>query len=206
MQFDKKFLRYAFFLLAGGLFLYWIILDTERLKLFLGEIWELMTPFILGSAIAFIFNIPMRFIERQLKWVPNQNLRRVLAMLTTLVAFVFIIAFVFLLLIPQIRITIDALVQTLPDFIFRESQNAVKFLEVHPQVRDFLMEEIGFSSVDWSSVIERVLSYLANRFAGIFDSAFSAIGSLTSGIVNTLLGICFALYALVKKEKLGLLN
>lgn len=202
MQLDKKFFRNVFLILAGGLFLYWIIMDTERLKLFLGDIWDLMTPFVLGSAIAFIFNIPMRFMERHLNWIPNLTLRRVLAMLLTLVSFVFIIAFVFLLLIPQIRVTIDSLVQTLPDFIRRESQNVVDFLEEHPQVRDFLLEESGLASVDWGAVAERLMSYLGNRLSTIFDSAFSAIGSVTSGIVNALLGICFALYALVSKESL----
>lgn len=202
MQMDKKFFRNVFVTLAGGLILYWILLDTERMKAFALEIWGLMKPFTLGCTIAFIFNVPMRSVERKLGWIEKQTVRRVLALILTLVLFVLLIAFIFLLLIPQIRITIDALSQTFPEFIRRETENVMEFLDENPQIRDFLMTQTGIETVDWFAVVDKAVAYIGESYANIFDSAFSALGSVTSGIVNALLGICFAAYALISKENL----
>lgn len=203
MQIDKKIFRYMFVFLAGAVILYWVVLDTERAGLFVRNIWDMFTPFVLGSAIAFIFNVPMRAVERQMEWIGNRSARRGAAIILTLVLFVLVIAFVFGLLIPQVRMTVESIIATLPDFVKRESQNVMNFLEANPEIRDWVLEYTKLESIDWASLVQKAASFAGESLTKIFDSAFSFIGGFTTGLVNGFLGICFAFYALARKEILA---
>lgn len=203
MQIDKKILRYMFIFLIGAIALYWIVLDTERAGAFVRNVWGMFTPFVLGSAIAFIFNVPMRAVERQLNWIHKPGLRRGMAIILTLLVFLLVIAFVVLLLVPQIRLTVESIVATLPDFIRRESQNVMTFLEAHPEVRDWILDYTQLETIEWSNLVEKVVTLAGEYLSRIFDGAFSAIGKVTNGFVNAFLGICFAFYALSRKEILA---
>lgn len=203
MQIDKKILRYMFIFLIGAVALYWIVLDTERAGAFLRNIWGMFTPFVIGSVIAFIFNVPMRAVERQLTIFHSSGLRRGIAIILTLVFFVLVIAFVFLLLIPQIQVTVESIVATLPEFVRRESQNVMAFLDENPEIRDWVLEYTKLESIDWPNLVQKVVTLAGEYLTKIFDGAFSAIGKVTNGFVNAFLGICFAFYALARKEILA---
>ena len=56
-----------FGLIAGAIVFAWLVLDTARATILFNRIWDLISPFAAGAAIAFIFNVPMRAIENQLK-------------------------------------------------------------------------------------------------------------------------------------------
>ena len=203
MQMDKKTLRYMFMFLVGGFFLYLIFLDTERAGAFFRNIWGMFTPFIAGSVIAFVFNVPMRFVEGKLKWIQGPGLRRGAAIILTLILLLIVIAFVFLLLIPQIQLTVESVVATLPEFIRRESKNMINFLEEHPELQEWLVEYTQMDSFNWTALAEKAVKLAGEYLSRIFDGAFSAIGSVTSGIINGFLGICFAFYTLARKEILA---
>ena len=203
MQIDKKTLRYMFIFLIGAVALYWIVLDTERAGAFVRNIWGMFTPFVAGSVIAFVFNVPMRAVERQLLHIQKPGLRRGIAIVLTLILFVMIVAFVVLLLVPQIKQTVESIVATLPDFIRRESQNIMTFLEEHPEVRDWLVEYTQMETFNWTAFAEKAVKLAGEYVTKIFDGAFSAIGKVTNGFVNAFLGICFAFYALARKEILA---
>ena len=203
MKVDKKILRYMFIFLAGAIALYWIVLDTDRARTFFGNIWGMFTPFVVGSIIAFIFNVPMRFVEKHLHWIHKSGMRRGVAIILTLVMILLAIAFIFLLLIPQIILTVESVVATLPEFVLRESQNIVQFLEEHPEVRDWLIEYTQMENFNWSAFVEKIVAWSGEYLSKLVDGAFSAIGKVTSGFVTGFLGICFSFYTLARKEILA---
>ena len=203
MQTEKKILRYMFIFLVGAVTLCWIVLDTERAGNFFRNIWGMFTPFITGSIIAFIFNVPMRSVERQLSEIRKPGLRRGVAIILTLSIFFMVIAFVFFLLIPQIQITVESIVATLPEFVRRETANLMSFLDQNPEIKEWVLEYTQLESIDWSGLVQKVVTVAGEYLTKIVDRAFSAIGSVTSGIVNLFLGICFAFYALARKEILA---
>ena len=203
MQTEKKILRYMFIFLVGAVTLCWIVLDTERAGNFFRNIWGVFTPFITGSIIAFIFNVPMRSVERQLSEIRKPGLRRGVAIILTLSIFFMVIAFVFFLLIPQIQITVESIVATLPEFVRRETANLMSFLDQNPEIKEWVLEYTQLESIDWSGLVQKVVTVAGEYLTKIVDRAFSAIGSVTSGIVNLFLGICFAFYALARKEILA---
>ena len=117
MNVDKKLMHRIFLLIAGGIAFGWLLLDTSRAKAVFDAVWGLISPFVAGAGIAFVFNVPMRSIENQLDGIHKAGLRRGLAIVLTLLCLVLIVMFVFEMLIPQIQLTVTALSAKLPAFI-----------------------------------------------------------------------------------------
>ena len=203
MQIDKKTLRILLVFTLSVIGLYWIVLDTERAKEFAVSIWRLFAPFVIGGAIAFVFNVPMRSVERRLNWISQAGLRRAVAIILTLFLFVLVVAFVVLLLVPQIRMTVQSIIDRLPDFVKRETDNMLAFLEIHPEIKKWVLEYTTLESIDWAGIIQKAATFAGESLATIFGSAFSAISGVTSGIINAFLSIAFAFYTLSRKEILS---
>ena len=78
------------------------------IKSFIG----MLKPFIVGGAIAFVVNLPMKFIEE--KWLNRlpaklQGCKRTLGILLSLLFFVAVIAFVVISVIPLLQVTFATL-------------------------------------------------------------------------------------------------
>ena len=203
MQFDKKSMRNLMFCIFSGILLYWVLFNTERAMQLVTNGWKLVTPFVAGAIIAFIFNVPMRAVEREFLFVKNEGLRRTIAILVTLLLFVLIMAFVFLLLIPQVSNTVEIIVSRLPDFVKREVDHLMNFLNNNPEIKDWVLARTNLEAIDWPNLIQKVVSFVGERFSTVFGGAFSAIGSVTSALVNTFLAVIFAFYSLGRKEILA---
>ena len=86
IKIDKKTLRSLGLLVLGLILVYWLLHDISTVKVFLKAGLDILSPFIIGSVLAFIINVPMRAFEGLLKKIPNNMLRRVIALLLTLIA------------------------------------------------------------------------------------------------------------------------
>ena len=203
MQVDKKFLQKIFLLAAGCLVFAWILLDTPRASAAVKVVWGLISPFVVGGAIAFVFNVPMRGIERQLEGIRKPALRRGLAIILTIAALVLVIMFVVEMLIPQIQTTVAALSERIPPFLERTSAYLVNLMNENPELRDWILDFTNLESIDWQQILKDSASFLGNQVTTVMGSAVSVIGSITSGIVNTVISIVFAFYCLSRKEILA---
>ena len=203
MHIDKKMMHRLFGLIAGAIVFAWLVLDTERATALFNRVWELLAPFAAGAAIAFIFNVPMRAIEKQLEGVRKQSLKRGLSIVLTILCLVLLIMFGFELLIPQIRMTLESLAATIPAFIDRTALKLMVLIEENPDLGIWIQETFHLQSLNWSNIIKDVLSWVANQVSSVMGSAVSVIGNVTSGFVNAVISIVFAIYALGRKEILA---
>ena len=203
MHIDKKLMHRIFGLIAGAIVFAWLVLDTARATALFGRIWELFAPFVAGAAIAFIFNVPMRSIENQLVDIRKPGLRRGIAIVLTILCLVLIIMFVFELLIPQIRETLVSLSEKIPAFIDRTAHKMMILMEENPDLGIWIQEVFNLESLNWSNILTNILSWLANQVSTLMGGAVNVIGNVASGLVNAVIGIVFALYALSRKEILA---
>ena len=203
MHIDKKFMRKAFVLIACSIVFAWLVLDTQRVGKLLNSVWSLISPFVLGAAIAFVFNVPLRAIERQLDGIHNIGVRRTISILLTILALVLVIMFVVELLVPQISDTVDALSAKIPAFIERTANTLMLWLEENPDMKAWVYETTNLENIEWSSVLKNTLTFISNRVTTWMGGAVNVIGNVTTGIVNTVIGIVFALYCLSSKEILA---
>lgn len=203
MELNKKTLRNIFLGVAGCIFLYWLLHETERLRAVLTAAGAVIAPFVTGAALAFILNVPMRAIERMLRFVKSNGLRRGLAILLTLLAVVLVLTGVVYLLVPQLVLTIESLVATMPGFFQRVQERATEFLNDNPEILEWLQANTEFESFNWQELLEKAVSLVSSGVTAIFDKAIAAVIGLGTGIFNAVLSLVFCLYCLSRKEILA---
>ena len=203
MHIDKKTIKHVFVGVAICIVLYWFLHEWDRVK----RVWDfidgIVAPFVVGAALAFILNVPMRAIEGWLKFVPNARGRRALAIIATILVIGLVIAGVVMLLIPQLEETIRSLVEQLPDFFRGLEEKAYAFLAERPEVLAWVNANVDLESLNWSTLIEKALSTVGNSLASILNSTISVVSILGVGIVNAVISLVFAFYCLSSKENLA---
>ena len=207
MHIDKKTIRNLAIAGVACIIVYWLLHETERAKLLWAGLNGVFSPFVIGAALAFILNVPLRGIEKLLKFIRKDGLRRVVAIILTFVVICLVITGVIMLLIPQITETIQALVPKLVSFVERNVERLLEFLQTHPEIRAWLARTFNtnfdLESFDWPGLAQNILNMLTSSVSAIANSAVSVVGSLTGGIVDAVIGIVFSLYCLSRKEILA---
>jgi len=203
IKIDKKTGKYVFLAVIGCILFAWLINETERVQNVLDVVKSVASPFIIGSVLAFIINVPMRGIEKTLKGIKNAKLRRVTALTLTILAVLLVLTLVFVLLIPQVGETAETFVERVPGFVQSVETKLTNFLNNNPKIMSVLNEYTNFDTADFSGLISKVVDWIGNAVLTVVQGAFSAIGSLAGTLVNAVIGIVFAIYSLFQKELLA---
>lgn len=203
MHIDKKMMRRLFLLVACSIVFAWLVLDTGRASALFSGIWSMISPFVIGAGIAFVFNVPMRAIERPLESIRKESVRRGFSLILTIAALALVITFVVELLVPQIRLTVDSLSQQIPAFVEKTSASLVILMEENPDLKAWVLELLNLQSIEWSAFLKQTLTIIGESLSSVMGSAFNVIGNLTGAIINAVISIVFAIYCLCRKEILA---
>lgn len=202
MNIDKKTIRNLFLIAAGCICFYFILNETDKLKAAWSGLMGLLSPFLLGAAIAFILNVPMRGIEAKLGKIKSDGLRRATAILLTLLAFIVVIVGVVLLLIPQIGETFEILVPKIVAFFQRIQESILGFLKENPDLLKTVSSFVDLEKLNLGGIIEKTMNLLGNSMSSLATSTLSVVGGITGALVDGLIGLVFAFYCLASKETL----
>ena len=85
-------------------------------------------------------------------------------------------------------------------FFLRVEKHLLDFLNENPQLLEWVSSTTGLQSFDWSGLIQKAVTMLKNSVSVIATGAFSAVGGVTSALVNIVIGLVFSLYCLARKE------
>ena len=203
MEINKKTLKNLFIIVASAIVLYWLLHETERVRVVLNVLKGIFAPFVMGACLAFVLNVPMRAFENLLKNIKNQKWKRLIAVLLTFLAMLLVLALVFILLIPQLVKTVQSLVPSLIEFAGEVQTFFFDFLDKNPQLMDWVVNNTELENIDLSNLLQQVIGVLGSSVSAIISGAFSAIGRVFSGMVNFLIAIVFAIYSLFQKEVLA---
>lgn len=202
MHIEKKTLRNVFIGVACCILLYWILHETERVNAVFTLIKNILSPFVLGASLAFILNVPMCSIEGVLKGISNKVLRRLVAVVLTLLAVALVLTLVFLLLIPQLVETIQSLIPKLYSFVTDVEVGTKDFLADNPQVMEWVAANTDLEKIDLAGLTQNLISMVGNSVSTIMSGAFSAIGKVAGAAMNGFIAVVFAVYGLFQKETL----
>lgn len=207
----NKFSIKKIIMIALGLIIFYLAIKNIAVVIsYIGTFISFFTPFILGAALAFIINVPMTKIEGFLfKKVPEnpktrlqrcaKTLKRPVSMLIALVLVFGVIVIAGIIIVPQVASGLESLAEALPGAMDRLqdwiSTNANKI-----DIVENLMNKID---IDLDSV-GRELANIAKGWAtAMLDSGFSTVSNIVNGIFEFVIGLVFAIYILLQKEKLG---
>ena len=170
----------------------------------LKTIWDIIFPFVLGGAIAFLTNVPMSFLEKKIfENVKKKNkivrkLKRPISLILTIVLVVGVIALVMFGVIPQLTRTMGTLVTSINDFIPQMQSWIGEFFHNNQEIMN-LVDQIKF---DPDQAIKWGISLLGNGAGNMMNTTMSAVGSIVSGVATFFIAFSFACYILFQKEKL----
>ena len=158
-------------------------------------------PFILGGAIAFVFNVPMHFIENRLiqeKWKEKYKIvrktARPVSLVLTIIFVIGIVAAVLFGVLPQLTGTIAKLGYSIQTFIPKVQEWANDWFHNNKEVMAY---------VNWDKVIEVAVDWVSNGAGNIVESGVTAAVNIVSGFATFFIAFVFACYILLQKEKLG---
>lgn len=200
-QNEKSKIKLGIILSTYAILLTFCLMRFDDVKLFFSSLTALLMPLMLGLAIAFILNIPMKFFESNVfsfldtKFKGKyKNAKRGLSILSTFVFLILLLIGFMFFMIPQLKESISTLVSSIPDHIssLEDMMNA-KFgtTEVTKNIIDSAMNM-------WKEIIQTVGSLAAD----FLSQAVTITISITSTIANFILAIVISVYVLASKEKL----
>jgi predicted PurR-regulated permease PerM len=203
MHFEKKTLKHIFIGVGICIILYWILHETEQVKGVLSVLDNIFSPFVFGAGLAFVINVPMRSIENKLSGIKHMVLRRTIALVITLILFLLVLALVFYLLIPQVIETGTNFATRLPGFFQDVQTETIAFLNEHPQLLEWVNENVDLQSLNYASLIQKALDVVSDGVSIILSGAVTAIGDIAGTLMNAVIGIVFSVYCLFNKEDLA---
>lgn len=201
-ELNKKNIRRLLLVALSCIFFYWLLHETERVAAVFSVIKKIAAPFVAGATVAFILNVPMRAFENLLKGIKNDTLRRVVAIVLTLIALLLVLALVFWLLIPELVETIQSLIPTLETFGKDMVQKAIVFVQDHPEMQEWF-GTLDLQSLNIGTLVQKLLSWMGSSLEKIITGTFTTIGIVASALMNILIAVVFAIYCLFQKENLA---
>lgn len=167
---------------------------------------NILTPFILGGAIAFVLNVPMNFVQRHLfdeerikKSKVLQKMARPVSMILVLIAVFGIVAIIMFILIPQLGETFANLGRSIQAFIPQIQEWVSRLFNDNKEIMD-MVNNLEF---DWNKIMDTGINFFKNGAGSVVNSTITAAKSIVSGLTTFFIAFVFAIYILLQKEKLG---
>ena len=202
MHIEKKTIVHIFLAALGCVVIYWLLNKTSQFLAVCSSILGILSPFLLGAVMAFILNVPMREIESRLTSIRGAGLRRTASILLTFLALILVLIAVVWLVIPQIGATFRILIPKITMFFQKVQGQIMVFLADNPDLMEMVSSNIDLEAIDLPSLIQKVMDVLGNSVSTIATSAVSVVGGITGAVVDGVIALVFALYALAQKENL----
>lgn len=160
---------------------------------------SLVSPLVVGFALALIFNVPMAFFERKLfsprRGKVMKKLGRPLSIILSVVLVAGILTGVIWLVVPELIDAISVIINGAVELLGRLEDLDLSVLEENP-VAQLLI------TVNWDDIGSQLSSWLTAQGTDLVNKAVGAIGSVVGGIVDGVIALIFAVYILFNKEKL----
>lgn len=205
MQLDKENIKKIRWLIAFAILLYLgvqnlhIVISTARVLL------GFLFPFIIGFGIAFILNIPMKFIEHHLFGKALKQEKKTVQKLARPVSLVLSICFVICIIVIVMLVVVPELGATFVNIAKKIEENIPVFQKWIDNVFGNNPEVVKWAQsldIEPGKIIDSVLGVLKNGVNNIVSSTVSITMGLLTTAMNVSIGFVFACYVLLQKEKL----
>ena len=201
MNLSKENAKTLLFLICTGAAFYAGVQNLDVVWSTFGKALGILAPFLLGGAIAFVLNVPMRAIERHVfpKERQMDRLRRSLALIFALLAVIGVVVVALYVIIPGVKEAVVTAAGQLPDAVDRLF-GKLQGLEVYlPKVGELLQE----LQLDWRSIAENLMNTAKNWATGLVSTGGGLMAGAVSAVSTFVIGFIFSIYILLQKERLS---
>lgn len=168
-----------------------------------GNIMGIISPFIIGIAIAFVLNLIMVIFEEKIfsfldnkKYIKYSKFKRSLSVFSTFILVFVVILSLIRFIIPQLIDSISTLTDAVPSYMKSFETLISKYIS-HTEILNTVWN--NFLSA-WREVLQFTGQILASSLSGVVNITLG----FTSGLFNFIISMFFAIYMLLNKERLQL--
>ena len=206
MNLDWKQIRQWVIIIASGIIIYWGLENLEVIGGVVGNVIGMLSPFLIGAAVAFILRRPLARIEGFLLGLSEfkefaflEKISRILAIVLTFLLFIAVMILVVFLVVPEFINALMILVSSVEQF--------VKQLQSNPQEWGFVSEQlaqwIGGMQFDWAQMANDLKNWVISGAGTVLDGTVNVVSSVVSGVTTTVMALIFCIYLLLQKETLA---
>lgn len=159
----------------------------------------MLAPFLVGAAIAFVLNVPMRFMEGKFQTKRASRWRRPVSLALSLVLVTGILIIVMVVVVPELFQTIMSLEQNMPAFFAKIQNSLEQLFSSYPEIGAY----IGSIHIDWEQFLKQFLAFLTDGAGTVLSTTLSAAVSIVNGVTCFGIGLIFSIYILLQKETLA---
>lgn len=198
----RKYLK-IFGVICASILFYALVMHLDVVLKVFGVLLTVLAPFMLGLAIAFIINIPLRFFEKKVfrklaKKKVWKKIKRPVCLLLSWLLVLTVFVLIFSLILPQLITTIEKFFVDLPGYMDRLDQVVSDLIERYnlPINKDSV-------KIDWSTISSMAIDFLHKDASSVTNITIDILTGFTRGMLNLLVGFFFSIYVLASKESLG---
>ena len=202
----KKKLMYSLIVVTFAIVLYLALSNGAVIMGILKKLFSVIAPLVLGLAIAFIINVPLKMFEKlwikifkKAKTNRNEIFKRPVCLTLSILLFAVAIFAVMFMIIPELIRTGENLVANLPEYIAGLNEWWQKVVDFAAK-RGAELPQISLSADKISSTVG---SFINDNKNTVFDKTIGITTSIFSGVVDTVLAISFSIYVLAQKERIA---
>ncbi|MDK2999995.1 AI-2E family transporter [Clostridium perfringens] len=197
MEFKNNKIKDYIFLSTYIILLIFFFINIKDIINFLYKFLGILKSFIWGIAIAFILNIPVKLIEKNLgngKFF--KGMKRSFSITLTFLFFILAITLFILFVIPQLLSSISTLMNSIPEYLSQFE----KFLEVNAinnSQSQVMMQNIINELLNmWKEILKVTSQIVGTSLGYLLDFTLG----ITYGVINFFLALILAIYMLASKE------
>lgn len=200
---DRHFLKYtAIVLMALLIYRYF-----DEILSGTGYVFQILSPLILGSILAFVLNLIMVQLERGYTALVHRffksekplRFRRALGILGSFLIIILFFLFISFMVVPRLYEVILSTASALPALYGRFEKFIYENQELFPQISDY----VTHLNIDWQDLFKRTMQFAGSGISSAFGNAFSILTALTGTLSNLLFALIFSIYLLAGKERLA---
>ncbi len=205
MEFSRGKIRQIRHLMILAALLILALIYSEKVFMGVAFLFGITSPFLVGGAMAFVLNIPMRGFEEKVfgRWKGRAaaKFKRPLCLVLSIVVLAVILAVVVGTVVPQVVATASEVGKKIPAFTERVVEGLDRLVRDYPELTRRI-DELELTEINWDSMLGGIIDFLKNGAGDVLNSTFSVATGIISGIVNMVISFIFALYVLAQKERL----
>ncbi|MDK7302471.1 AI-2E family transporter [Aerococcus urinae] len=201
MNFEKNWIK-VFSGIAILLAVLWIMNNLNIISNFMGQIQNVISPFLVGAAIAFILSIPVNYIEKYLKrfdyFKKHRKTLRGLAIVLSLILIVLLIYFLIFLVLPDFEDTITSFISIVPTTISQVISKVMRFIDRHPELVTYIQQ----LDINLNNLAQRAIAFVQSLATNLLSQTFTIGIGLVNSLFNLFISLVFGITVVSAKETL----
>lgn len=178
--------------ICAGVLLFLLLSNFSSVLAFLKWFASIFSPFVMGIAIAYLLNMPMRFFETHV--FKNLRHKRAVSILTTYGLAVLVVFLLLRMVVPQVGESVSALINNIALYL----NNLNRFLQEIGDRFQIDPDTIKSFMVSYNDLVNQIMLFVRDLIPNILNYTMQ----IGSGLVSFLTAIIASIYMLAGKDKL----